>query len=572
MSLLKLYKGLKKYTGQIVLLVICLCVQSCSLLFLPNMMSIIIDSGVVTGDINFIISRGLFMLLIALCGSAAAIGVGYFASKVGVNFCSDVRRKLFMHIDTFTMAEFDKVGTASLTTRSTNDVLQVQTFTIMLFRVVVLAPIMCAGGIILSINKNPDLALVLVLCMPLILVFLVIIMKRAFPVFTSMQTKLDRVNQIVRENITGVRVIRAFTAEGREEERFEAANADMTDTSKKSQVMVSTLMPLLMLIINLGTVIVVWMGGQQIAEGSLMVGDLMAFIQYLMLIMYALVMMSLIFALMPRASTCAKRIVEVMEIEPAIVNSSSPVTPETVTGVVEFKDVALNFNNSDQAAISRITFTAKPGETTAIIGATGSGKSLIAGLIPRLRDVTSGSVTVDGVDVKEYDLDALRGRIGYVPQNASLFSGTIRYNIAYHDEDLPMEKVERAARIAQAESFILKKEKQYDDMIAQGGTNVSGGQRQRLSIARAIATEADILVFDDSFSALDFKTDAALRAAIKENTRNATVIIVAQRINTIMNADNIIVMDKGEIVGQGVHGELLKSCDVYAEIAGTQLA
>ncbi len=569
--MLKLYKGLKPYTPQIFLLVVFLCVQSFSLLFLPNMMSTIIDQGVATGDIGFIIRRGLLMLLIVLAGSGSAIGVGYFASKISVSFCTDVRKKLFRHVDKFTLAEFDKVGTASLTTRSTNDVLQVQNFTIMLFRVIVLAPIMCVGGVALSIQKNPQLALVLVFCMPVILVILVIVMKRAFPVFNAMQRKLDRVNQVLRENITGVRVIRAFTAEEREEERFEVANKDMTGTSIKSQVMISTLMPMLMFVINLGTVLVVWFGGQQIAAGMFQVGDLMAFIQYLMLIMYALVMMSLIFAMMPRASSCAERINEVMEIEPTIVNPANPKAPEN-TGVVEFRDVELAYGGAEQPAIANISFTAKPGETTAIIGATGSGKTSIISLVPRLRDVTKGTVLVDGVDVREYDLAALRKRIGYVPQNASLFSGTIRSNIAYHNEDMPMESVVRAAKIAQADGFIMEKEKQYDDPIAQGGTNVSGGQRQRLTIARAVAADADILVFDDSFSALDFKTDAALRHALKENAQNATVIIVAQRVNTIMSADTILVLDKGRIVGQGKHDDLVKNCSVYAEIANTQLA
>ena len=570
--MLKLYKGLGSYLKEIALLVLCLVVQSFALLLLPNMMSNIIDQGVITGDIDFIVHRGLLMLLIALGGSASAIGVGYLASKIGVSFCTDVRKKLFCHVDKFTMSEFDKVGPSSLTTRSTNDVLQIQNFTIMMFRVIILAPIMCAGGIILSVEKNPQLALVLVVCMPIILLFLVIIMKRAFPVFRSMQKKLDRVNQVVRENITGVRVIRAFTAEQREEDRFDTANEDMTATSKKSQIMISTLMPLMMLIINLGTVAVVWFGGQLISDGALMVGDLMAFIQYLMLIMYALVMMSLIFAMMPRASTCADRINEVLDIEPDIVEPQNAKKPERQTGVVEFCDVELNYDQSGKPAVSSISFTARPGETTALIGATGSGKSSIVSLIPRLRDVTGGAVLVDGVDVREYDLDSLRSRIGFVPQNSSLFSGTIHSNIAYHNQNLPMEKVEQAAKIAQADTFIQKKKHKYDDLIAQGGTNVSGGQRQRLTIARAIASEAGILVFDDSFSALDFKTDAALRKAIKESNKDATLIIVAQRVNTIMNAEKIIVLDKGRIVGEGTHNELLKSCDVYAEIANTQLA
>ncbi|MEF9989349.1 MAG: ABC transporter ATP-binding protein [Christensenellaceae bacterium] len=557
---------------QLVLLIILLLGQTMAMLLLPNIMSDIIDSGVIMGDINYIITAGIIMLVITLAGSASAIGVGYFASKIGVGFCTDIRKKLFKHVGKFTMSEFDQVGTASLTTRTTNDIMQIQDFTIMMFRVVILAPIMCVGGVALSIQKNPQLAWVIIVCMPLVLIFLIIVMKRAFPIFRSMQKKLDKLNVVMRESVTGVRVIRAFTAEKREEKRFEEANQVLTGTSIKSQVMMSTLMPILMLIINIGTIAVVWFGGQQIAKGTLMVGDLMAFIQYLVLIMYSLVMMSMIFAMMPRASVCADRINEVMDIKPDITQKETTVEPQSKTGVVEFKDVEFSYANTQHPAITNISFTAQPGQTTAIIGATGSGKSSVIMMIPRLYDVTKGSVCVDGVDVRDYDIHALRNRIGYVPQKAMLFSGTIKENIAYENEEMPFEKIKRAAQISQSDTFIEEKSKQYDDPIAQGGSNVSGGQKQRLAIARAMASDASIYIFDDSFSALDFKTDANLRKAIKENTKGATVIIVAQRINTIMDADKIIVVDKGEIIGQGTHEELVLSCDVYAEIARTQLA
>ncbi|MEA4854430.1 MAG: ABC transporter ATP-binding protein [Christensenella sp.] len=570
--MLKLYRGLKKYTGQLVLLVLLLLGQVFSLLMLPNMMSSIIDQGVVLGDIGYIARAGLVMLAITLAGSACAIGVGYFASRIGVGFCTDVRKELFHKVGQFTMAEFDQVGTASLTTRTTNDIMQIQDFTIMMFRVIILAPIMCVGGIAMALQKNMQLAMVIIACMPLIVAFLVIVMRKVFPIFRSVQSKLDHLNLIMRENVTGVRVIRAFTAEKREEERFAKANAELTKTSVKSQVLLSTLMPLLMLIVNLGTIAVVWFGGQQIAQGSLMVGDLMAFIQYLVLIMYALVMMSLIFAMMPRASVCADRINEVMAITPNIKESTNPKAPKDRTGEVEFRDVTFRYGGAENPAVSNISFTAKPGCTTAIIGATGSGKSSIIMLIPRLYDVSEGAVLVDGVDVRDYDIHALRNRIGYVPQKAVLFSGTIRGNIAYENEEMPITQVEKAAEIAQADSFIEEKQKGYDDPIAQGGTNVSGGQKQRLSIARALAGDASIYIFDDSFSALDFKTDASLRKALKKNTKGATVIIVAQRINTIMDADNILVVDEGRIIGQGTHQELIQSCEVYAEIARTQMS
>lgn len=569
----KLFKsGIRPYTKLLIVLLLLLIVQALSMLLLPSMMSLIIDNGVVNGDMDYIMLTGGIMLIIAVISSFASIGVGYCASKIGVGFCTDTRKRLFKHIDRFTLSEFDKVGTGSLTTRSTNDILQIQNFMIMLLRVVVLAPIMCIGGVVLSVNKNPDLALVVIICMPVILVFLILVLKSAFPIFRSMQKKLDKVNLVLRENITGVRVIRAFTAEEREEDRFDDANREMTQTSVKSQIKISTLMPMLMLIINIGTVAVVWVGGHQISRGTMQVGDMMAVIQYLMLIMYALVMMALIFAMMPRASVCADRINEIFAIQPDIVDPKEPKTPQKISGVVEFKDVSLVYEDGGRPAVSNISFTARPGETTAIIGATGSGKSSIICLIPRLREATSGSVTVDGVDVRDYSLKELRSRIGYVPQNSGLFAGTIRSNIAFGDEDMPEDNIKKAAKIAQAEDFIMRKEKGFDDPIAQGGTNVSGGQRQRLTIARALARKADIYIFDDSFSALDFKTDAALRQAIKENMGEATLIIVAQRINTIMNADKILVLDKGRIVGEGTHSELVKNCGVYAEIAKTQLA
>ncbi len=569
--MLKLYRGLKPYWGSLLLLLLLLCGQTFSLLFLPNMMSMIVNNGVITGDILYIVQMGLIMLCISLAGSGCAIGVGYLASKIGVGLCTDTRRKLFQHINRFTLAEFDTFSASSLTTRSTNDIMQVQTFTIMMFRVIILAPVMCIGAIILSFMKNAQLALVLTCCIPVIIVVLVLVLRRVLPVFRSQQSKLDRVNLILRENLTGVRVIRAFTAEEREEDRFEDANEDMTAASTRSQTLVSTLMPIMMFVVNFCTVLIVWIGGNQVAAGSLLVGDLMAFIQYLTLILYALIMMSLILAIFPRANVCANRINEVMDTPPAILPPAQPTYPITKEGLVEFKNVALRYSDDGREAIQNISFTAQPGKTTALIGATGSGKSSVICLIPRLRDATAGEVLIDGVNVKDYDPKELRRRVGYVPQRSNLFSGTILSNIAYRKPDMTDTEVYKAASIAQADGFIREKKLGYDDPIAQGGTNVSGGQRQRLAIARALASQADIYVFDDSFSALDFKTDAALRKGIRDNYKNATLIIVAQRVNTIMNADEILVLDKGEIVGRGRHNELLESCPIYAEIAKTQL-
>ncbi len=568
----RLYKGLSKHGGKLLLLLLLLCVQTLGLLLLPNMMSIIVNNGVLAGDIPFILQQGIIMLLLTLAGSAAAIGVGYLAAKIGVKFCTDIRRQLFRHIANFTLAEFDTVSAGSLTTRTTNDILQLQNFTIMMFRVIVLAPVMCVGGVVLSVQKNPPLSLILVICIPVIVLVLITILRKVMPVFTSMQSKLDKVNMVLRENITGVRVIRAFTAESREEDRFEEANADMTAASIRSQTLVATLMPIMMFVMNVCTVIVVWFGGNQIAKGQLQVGDLMAFIQYMMLILYALIMMSLILAILPRANVCANRICEVMDIEPAIANVASPVIPSEKTGVVEFRNVALTYGNAERPAISGINFTALPGQTTALIGATGSGKSSVICMIPRLRDASQGQVLVDGVDIKDYDIDALRERVSFVPQKSNLFSGTIRSNISFGHKDMSMERIQEAAKIAQADDFILQKAKGYDDPIAQGGSNVSGGQRQRLAIARALAGPGSILVFDDSFSALDFKTDSCVRQAIHDKRADATIIIVAQRVGTIMNADQILVLDEGQVIAKGTHDELVKNCDVYAEIVKTQLA
>lgn len=570
--MLKLYRaGLGKYLGSLIVIVLLLVGQAFTMLFLPDMMAVIIDRGVIEGNIAFIVQVGLIMLMVALGGSAAAIGVGYLSSKVGVAFCTDVRKKLFDHIDTFTMSEFDQIGTSSLVTRSTNDVVQLQNFTVMFFRIIVLSPIICVGGVVMALAKNAEMSLIIFVCMPAVIVVVLIVLRKAFPVFEQMQNKLDKVNLVLRENITGVRVVRAFDAQEREQMRFEKANFEMTESSIRSQLIMAALMPMIMLIVNLGTVAVVWFGGQQIAVGLLEVGDMMAFIQYLVLIMYSLVMMSMIFAMLPRASVCAARIQEVMEIEPDIVSPASPKSPAQETGTVEFRDVELRYADAEKPAIANISFTARPGTTTALIGATGSGKTSVICLIPRLRDVSAGQVLVDGLDVREWDLVKLRQRISYVPQNASLFAGTIRSNIAYADENMPMEQIEEAARIAEAAPFIAQKEDGYDSPIAQGGTNVSGGQRQRLTIARAVAAGGQIMVFDDSFSALDFRTDAALRRNIREHAGDATIIIVAQRVNTILNADEILVLEKGRVVGRGTHQELLRTCPVYAEIARTQL-
>ncbi len=571
--MLKIYKFLKPYTGQIILMVLLLCLQVFTMLFLPNLMSEIVNVGIVQrgGDVPYILSQGGIMLLVALVSSICAVSVGYLASKIAVSFATDVRGKMFDCVEQFTMNEFDKLGTASLTTRATNDVTQVQDFTIMMFRIMVLAPLMCIGGIAMAVSKNPRLSWVIVAAMPVVLLFIIILFKKVIPIFRSVQKKLDNLNLVMRESLTGVRVIRAFTADKREQQRFDAANETLTQASIRSQILLSSMMPFLMLIINIANVFVIWFGGQNIAAGAMQVGDVMAFLQYLMQIMMALVMMSLVFVMLPRASVCANRINEVLQTEVSIKSPKNPETTEKDTGVIEFKNVSFKYAGADNMAIEDISFTAKPGEFTAIMGGTGSGKSTIIQLIPRLYDVTEGSITLNGIDIRKYNTDDLRSRIGYCPQKAMLLSGTIESNVAFGKENATDEEIAGAAEIAQSIDFIKKKEKGFKDPIAQGGTNVSGGQKQRLSIARALCTNANIYIFDDSFSALDFKTDAALRSALRRETSGATVIIVAQRINTVMDADKIILLNNGKIVGVGKHEELLETCEEYAEIAKSQL-
>lgn len=567
----KLMKGFKSYIGWILILILCTFLQVMCNLALPNLMSNIVDTGIVAmgGDIEYIAANGVKMLVIALVGSAAALSVGYIASKISVGFACDTRRRLFSHIQKFTMEEFDGLGTASLTARTTNDVMQVQDFCVTLFRFFVLAPIMCIGAIVMAVSKNPSLSWIIVVVMPIVVIVVVIISRKAVPLFKKVQAKLDNSNRIIREGLTGVRVIRAFSTEQREEARFDAANESLTKTSMKSQFTVATLLPVLLAVINFGIIAVVWIGSRFIDSGSMAVGDLMAFIQYLQQILMALILLSLGFVMFPKADACASRINEIMSIDPAVKDPAAIKEINEKTGRVEFKNVALAYGDGKNA-IENITFTAEPGEVTAIIGGTGSGKSSVIKLIPRLYDATEGEVLVNGINVKDQKITSLREGIGYVPQKAVLFSGTIESNIKYSDESLDDARMEKAAQVAQSVDFIMTKKDKYKDHIGQGGSNVSGGQRQRLAIARALAKDSDILIFDDSFSALDFKTDKLLRRAIKEEYKDATVIIVAQRINTILDADKILVMDGGRIVGEGKHEQLLENCEVYADIVRSQ--
>lgn len=539
---------------------------------LPNLLSNIINKGIVLSDSPYIIRIGITMILFAVLSAVCNMLNGFLSSRMSTGLGRNLRRKLFVKVESFSLHEFDQIGTASLITRTTNDITQVQTFMMMFMRVVLQAPIMAVGGIFMAVSKNAGLSAIIFAAMLVLVTVVLIIANKALPISKSMQKKLDNVNRVLREKLTGIRVIRAFNTDEHEKKRFDAANSDLTNTALKMQRLMTSMMPAIMLIMNFTTITIVAIGSRWVGQGTLLDGDVVAVIQYVMQIMMSLTMLSMIFVMLPRASASADRINEVLQTELSIKNPEAPAPVSDKKGYIEFRDVSFSFDNAEEAALSHISFAAKPGETTAIIGSTGSGKSTLLNLIPRLYDATEGCVLIDGIDVRAYDQTVLRDKIGYVPQKAVLFTGTIAENIRYGDEKATREDLERAAKIAQSLDFIEEKPHKMEEHIAQGGTNVSGGQKQRLAIARAIAKRPEIYLFDDSFSALDFKTDSQLRAALKPETREATVIIVAQRVSTIMDANRILVLDEGSIAGEGTHCELLQTCDVYKEIVSSQLS
>jgi ATP-binding cassette subfamily B protein len=475
-------------------------------------------------------------------------------------------------VEKFSLHEFDKFGSSTLITRTTNDIVQIQNVTIMIFNMMVRAPLMCAGGIILALSKDKSLTLLLVAAVPFIVLIVFLVAKFVVPLFRQVQKKIDKVNLIVRENLTGIRVIRAFNREKLEKDKFSEANKDLTGTYIKVNRIMAFLMPVMMMIMNLMMVAILWFGALRIDSGEMDLGALVAFLQYAMQIMFALVMMTIMFVMIPRAQAAADRINQVLVTDPEIVDAEKTRSDETERGYVEFKNVTFRYFGAEEPALRNITFDVRPGETTAIIGGTGSGKTTLINLIPRFYDVESGEVLVDGVNVREISQDHLRGKIGFVPQKAVLFTGTISDNLRYGKKDATDEEIRHAAETAQASGFIGEMKEGYDTLLSEGGLNLSGGQKQRLSIARALIRRPEIYVFDDSFSALDFKTDARLRAALRKETGDATVIIVAQRVGSIMDADRIIVLDDGRVAGIGTHKSLLKTCEVYREIVSSQLS
>lgn len=570
--MLKIFKYLKPFTGFVVLVIIFLIGQSIADLYLPTLMSDVVNNGMMKGNINYIWQYGLYMLLVAAVSGGCSIVGAYYSSKAAVGLGRDLREKVFTKVENYSLNEIDKVGTASLITRTTNDVTQVQTVTIMIMRFMITAPIMCIGGIILALSKDGPLTSVLAIVLPVMLIIMVIVAKFVVPLFQSLQKRLDKVNLVLRENLIGIRVIRAFNRQGKEYARFDKANRDLTDVSIKVNRIMAVMQPVMMLLMNGTSLAIIWFGGLRISSGNLGIGDMMAFLQYAMMIMFSIIMVAIMFIMLPRAQASATRINEVLDLHPDIVDKENTVKQEKVKGYVEFKDVTFSYPGAKLPALSHINFLARPGEITAVIGGTGSGKSTLINLIPRFYDVQGGSILVDGVDIRDMEQQVLRKKIGFVPQTAILFTGTISENIRFGKEDATDAEVTHAAEVAQALDFISTMQQGFESPISQGGTNVSGGQKQRLSIARALVSNPEIYIFDDSFSALDFKTDANLRAALKNEIQNATVIIVAQRVSTIMDADRIIVLDDGEIVGMGTHKELLHTNKVYYEIVTSQLS
>lgn len=531
--------------------------------------------GIDVGKIqnNYIAIAGFKMIGLAIVGMIAAIIVGYLASRIAAGTSKNIRGKVFEKVVGFSNAEFDKFSTASLITRSTNDIQQVQMLLVMMFRMVLYAPILGIGGIIKVTNTETSMAWIIAVAVGTILVLVGTLMIIAMPKFKSMQKLVDRLNLVTREILTGLPVIRAFSREKHEEKRFDIANKDLTRTNLFVNRTMTFMMPIMMFVMNGITLMIIWFGGKGIDSGNLQVGDMMAFIQYTMQIVMSFLMLTMVSIMLPRAAVSANRIMEVLDTQSLINDPKDKKSFNTAKkGVVEFKNMSFRYPNAEEDVLEDINFTARPGETTAIIGSTGSGKSTLINLIPRLYDATEGEILIDGVNVKDVSQHDLRAKIGFVPQKGVLFSGTIDSNIRYGKQEATEEDIKRAARIAQAQDFIEEKPEQYDEAISQGGSNVSGGQKQRLSIARAIAKDPDIYIFDDSFSALDFKTDATLRKTLHEEITDSTIIIVAQRISTILHAEQIIVLDEGKIVGKGTHAQLLANCDVYRQIASSQLS
>ncbi len=571
-EVLKLWPFLRPYRLFVGLVLLLTFLQTTSSLYLPTLMADIVDHGVITGHVRYIVQVGVEMIGITAIGGAGAVLASLYASLAMSGMAQRLRSRLFSHVEHFTLREFDHIGTSSLIVRTTNDVMQVQQLVAIGLRMMVMAPLTAIGGVALAIYTAPSLSWIMVVSVPLLALVIWSTMGRGLVMFRSIQAKVDTLNRVLRENLAGVRVVRAFDRTPYEGRRFDAANRDVTDTSVRVFQLMAIVQPAVMLVMNLGTVVIVWLGGHEIGAGTLQIGSLMAFIQYVSQVMFSVMMVSMVMFMIPRAQASALRINEVLAMESDITDPEDPETGTRGSGTVEFQHVSFAYPGAEEPALSDISFMARPGRITAIIGGTGSGKSTIMNLIPRFYDVTGGHIVLDGVDIRAMRQEDLRSRLGYAPARAVIFTGTIADNIRYGDREASTEAVTRAAEVAQATEFINEMPEGLDSPISQGGANLSGGQKQRLSIARALVRRADVYLFDDTFSALDYRTDARLRQALRREVAGATVIIVAQRVSTVMDADQILVMDEGRLVGAGRHRDLLDSCAVYREIVSSQLS
>jgi ATP-binding cassette subfamily B multidrug efflux pump len=568
-SLLRRY--LAPYKGQIALVVLLQFVQTLAMLYLPTLNADIIDHGVVKGDTNEIIKLGGFMLAVTLVQILCSAGAVFFGARTAMALGRDVRSAIFVRVQDFSTREVGRFGAPSLITRTTNDVQQVQMLVLMTFTLMVSAPIMCIGGIILALNQDVPLSALLLLIVPVLIGIIVVTVWRMRPLFRSVQERIDDVNRVMREQITGIRVIRAFVRDTREANRFKGANDRLFDVSVGVGRLMAQMFPLVMFVVNISSVGVLWFGGHRIADGGMQVGALTAFLSYLMQILMSVMMATFMFVMIPRAEVCAERIREVLDTESSVVTAKNPVTSVSMHGELRLRGVEFAYPGADEPVLCGIDLEAHPGQVTAVIGSTGSGKTTLLNLVPRLFDATGGQVLIDGVDVRELDPALLPALVGFVPQKPYLFTGTVASNLRYGRPDATDEELWKALEVAQAKDFVEAFPERLNAPISQGGTNVSGGQRQRLAIARALVRRPEIYLFDDSFSALDYSTDAALRAALTREIADATVVIVAQRVSTIREADRIVVLDEGRVVGTGTHTELMDSNETYREIVLSQL-
>ncbi|EQF26235.1 ABC transporter family protein [Clostridioides difficile CD160] len=568
----KLIRFLKPYRVLIVTVLMFTFLQTLGTLYIPTLTASIVNNGVVKGDVDYIVKTGLIMLIAAGITALSAVLVCKVSSNLSSGFCRDIREAVFIKSQDLSINDFNKIGTASMITRSTSDITLIGQSLFMFIQLVLPAPIITVSGLFLAYSIDKVMTIIIVTVMFLFMLSAFLVGKKVIRLFKMMQIKMDNMNRVLREVVTGVRVIRAFDRSRFEKKRFDRTAIDYSETAISINKIFAVLMPVVMLIMNLGIVSIIWFGGMRVSNGNMEIGHIMALVEYCILILFYLIMGVMVFMYIPRAGACADRVNQILDIEPEIVDGNGYKDITSERGHLVFKNVTFSYSQSEEPVLNNITFEAKSGEVTAIIGSTGSGKSTIANIIPRFFEIQSGEISINGQDIKNMPQKELRDKIGFVPQKAFLFSGTIEENIRYGKEDASIEEVKHAASIAQADEFISDMEGKYDSFVAQGGNNLSGGQKQRISIARALVRKPEVYVFDDSFSALDFKTDKRLRKALKNEIKDSSAIIIAQRISTIMDANQIIVLNDGEIVGIGKHKELLENCEVYKQIADSQLS